>query len=108
MSTAPPDTGHWPRQVNSAAAPGAALTPSSGAPQRRLGLALAVIAAAQLIAIALLALIITVIAIRVKRADLAGINPMAAPAGSRSSRGPAMPDRSEQETEMNGTQLASK
>jgi hypothetical protein len=46
--------------------------------------------------IALLALIITVIAIRVKRSDLAGINPMAAPVDSRSSRGPAMPARSEQ------------
>ena len=58
--------------------------------------------------IALLALIITVIAISVKRSDLAGINPMAAPVDSRSSRGPAMSARSEQETEMNGAQLASK
>jgi EmrB/QacA subfamily drug resistance transporter len=58
--------------------------------------------------IALLALIITVIAIRVKRPDLAEINPMAAPADSPSTRDPATPARSEQETEMNRTQLVSK
>jgi Major Facilitator Superfamily len=51
LSTTPPDTGHWPREVNNAAAPDAAATPSSGAPQRRLGLALAVIATAQLMVV---------------------------------------------------------
>jgi hypothetical protein len=38
-------------------------------------------------AIALLALIITVLAIRVKRSDLAGINPMAAPVNTDTAPG---------------------
>jgi EmrB/QacA subfamily drug resistance transporter len=50
LSTTPPETGHLPREVSNAA-PAAAVTPSSGAPQRRLGLALAVIATAQLMVV---------------------------------------------------------
>jgi EmrB/QacA subfamily drug resistance transporter len=48
LSTTASDTRPWPREVDNATAPNAAVTPSSGAPQRRLGLALAVIATAQL------------------------------------------------------------
>ncbi len=51
MPTTPPDTGHLPPEVNNAAASNAAATPSSGAPQRRLGLALVVIATAQLMVV---------------------------------------------------------
>src|SRR5580658_10398407 len=50
LSTTPPETGHLPREVSNAA-PAAAVTPSSGAPQRRLGLALTVIATAQLMVV---------------------------------------------------------
>jgi EmrB/QacA subfamily drug resistance transporter len=51
VSTTPPDIGRLPRQVSNAVASNAAVTPSSGAPQRRLGLALAVIATAQLMVV---------------------------------------------------------
>ena len=58
MSATPPDIGQQAalngaaaREVSTAAAPTAASTPSSGAPQRRLGLALAVIATAQLMVV---------------------------------------------------------
>src|SRR5580693_2719705 len=51
LSATPPDSGQLPRQVSNAAASNAAATPSSGAPQRRLGLALAVIATAQLMVV---------------------------------------------------------
>jgi len=46
MPTPPPDTGPPTRVVSTAAASNATVTPSSGAPRRRLGLALAVIATA--------------------------------------------------------------
>ena len=58
MSATPPDTGQPAalgrapvREVSTAAASNATATPSSGAPTRRLGLALAVIAAAQLMVV---------------------------------------------------------
>ncbi len=58
MSASPPDTGHPAalngapaREVSTAAASNAAAIPSSGAPSRRLGLALAVIATAQLMVV---------------------------------------------------------
>jgi EmrB/QacA subfamily drug resistance transporter len=58
LSATPPDTGEQaalngavPREVSTAAASAAAATRSSGAPQRRLGLALAVIATAQLMVV---------------------------------------------------------
>jgi len=51
LSATPPDSGQLPREVSNAAASNAAATPSSGAPQRRLGLALAVIATAQLMVV---------------------------------------------------------
>lgn len=58
MSATPPDTGQSAalgsapvREVSTAAASNATATPSSGAPTRRLGLALAVIAAAQLMVV---------------------------------------------------------
>jgi EmrB/QacA subfamily drug resistance transporter len=58
LSATPPDIGQQAalngaaaREVSTAAAPAAASTPSSGAPQRRLGLALAVIATAQLMVV---------------------------------------------------------
>ena len=58
MSATPPDTGQPAalasapaREVSNAAASNATATPSSGAPTRRLGLALAVIAAAQLMVV---------------------------------------------------------
>ena len=58
MSATPPDTGQPAtlgrvpvREVSNAAASSATATPSSGAPTRRLGLALAVIAAAQLMVV---------------------------------------------------------
>jgi hypothetical protein len=58
LSATPPDTGEQAalngsaaREVSTAAAPVAASTPSSGAPTRRLGLALAVIATAQLMVV---------------------------------------------------------
>jgi len=51
VSTTQPDSRHLPREVSHAAASNAAVTPSSGAPQRRLGLALAVIATAQLMVV---------------------------------------------------------
>src|SRR5580700_11662278 len=51
LSATPPDSGQLPRQVSTAAASNATSTPSSGAPQRRLGLALAVIATAQLMVV---------------------------------------------------------
>src|ERR1700685_3260777 len=51
MPTPPPDTGPPTRVVSTAAASNAAATPSSGAPTRRLGLALAVIATAQLMVV---------------------------------------------------------
>src|SRR5580658_2014485 len=51
LSATPPDSGQLPRQVSNAAASNATATPSSGAPQRRLGLALAVIATAQLMVV---------------------------------------------------------
>ena len=58
MSATPPDTGQPAargrapvREVSTAAASDATATPSSGAPTRRLGLALAVIAAAQLMVV---------------------------------------------------------
>ena len=58
MSATPPDTGQPAalgrvpvREVSNAAASNATVTPSSGAPTRRLGLALAVIAAAQLMVV---------------------------------------------------------
>src|SRR6202451_3759865 len=51
MPTPPPDTGPPTRVVSTAAASNATATPSSGAPQRRLGLALAVIATAQLMVV---------------------------------------------------------
>ena len=50
-ATPPPGTGPPTRVVSTAAASNATATPSSGAPTRRLGLALAVIAAAQLMAV---------------------------------------------------------
>jgi EmrB/QacA subfamily drug resistance transporter len=51
VSTTQPDSRHLPREVSHAPASNAAVTPSSGAPQRRLGLALAVIATAQLMVV---------------------------------------------------------
>ena len=58
MSATPPDTGQPAalgrasvREVSTAAASNATVTPTSGAPTRRLGLALAVIAAAQLMVV---------------------------------------------------------
>jgi EmrB/QacA subfamily drug resistance transporter len=58
LSATPPDIGEQaalngavPREVSTAAASAAAATQSSGAPQRRLGLALAVIATAQLMVV---------------------------------------------------------
>ena len=51
MSATSPDTGQPTRVVSNAAASNATATPSSGAPTRRLGLALAVIAAAQLMVV---------------------------------------------------------
>ena len=51
MSATPPNTGLPTRVVSTAAAPDATATPSSGAPGRRLGLALAVIATAQLMVV---------------------------------------------------------
>ncbi len=51
MPTPPPDTGPPTRVVSTAAASNATATPSSGAPTRRLGLALAVIATAQLMVV---------------------------------------------------------
>src|SRR5260370_39431756 len=51
MPTPPPDTGPPTRVVSTAAASDATGTPSSGAPTRRLGLALAVIATAQLMVV---------------------------------------------------------
>jgi EmrB/QacA subfamily drug resistance transporter len=58
LSATPPDTGEQaalngavPREVSTAAVSAAAATQSSGAPQRRLGLALAVIATAQLMVV---------------------------------------------------------
>src|SRR5271169_681217 len=51
MPTPPPDTGPPTRVVSTAAASTATATPSSGAPTRRLGLALAVIATAQLMVV---------------------------------------------------------
>src|SRR5271169_2153422 len=48
MPTPPPDTGPPTREVSTAAASDATATPGSSAPTRRLGLALAVIATAQL------------------------------------------------------------
>jgi EmrB/QacA subfamily drug resistance transporter len=50
-ATPPPDTGPPTRVVSTAAASDATATPSSGAPTRRLGLALAVIATAQLMVV---------------------------------------------------------
>ena len=50
-ATPPPDTGPPTRVVSTAAASNATATPSSGAPTRRLGLALAVIATAQLMVV---------------------------------------------------------
>ena len=50
-TTPPPDTGPPTRVVSTAAASTATATPSSGAPTRRLGLALAVIATAQLMVV---------------------------------------------------------
>jgi EmrB/QacA subfamily drug resistance transporter len=50
-ATPPPDTGPAARVVRTAAAPKATATPGSGAPTRRLGLALAVIATAQLMVV---------------------------------------------------------
>ncbi len=51
MPTPPPDTGPPTRVVSTAASSDATATPSSGAPTRRLGLALAVIATAQLMVV---------------------------------------------------------
>ena len=51
MSATSPDTGQPTRVVSKAAASNATVTPSSGAPTRRLGLALAVIATAQLMVV---------------------------------------------------------
>jgi MFS family permease len=51
MPATPPDTGPPTRVVSTAAASNATATPSSGAPRRRLGLALAVIATAQLMVV---------------------------------------------------------
>jgi EmrB/QacA subfamily drug resistance transporter len=51
MSATPPNTGPPTRVVSTAAASNATATPSSGAPTRRLGLALAVIATAQLMVV---------------------------------------------------------
>jgi EmrB/QacA subfamily drug resistance transporter len=51
LSATSPDTGQPTRVVSKAAASNATATPSSGAPTRRLGLALAVIAAAQLMVV---------------------------------------------------------
>ncbi len=51
MPTPPPDTRPPTREVSTAAASDATGTPSSGAPTRRLGLALAVIATAQLMVV---------------------------------------------------------
>ena len=51
MPTPPPDTGPPTREVSTAAASDATATPSSGAPTRRLGLALLVIATAQLMVV---------------------------------------------------------
>src|ERR1700685_1594047 len=51
MPTPPPDTGPPTRVVSTAAASNATATPSSVAPSRRLGLALAVIATAQLMVV---------------------------------------------------------
>src|ERR1035438_10361609 len=50
-ATPPPDTGPPTRVVSTAAASNATATPSPGAPTRRLGLALAVIATAQLMVV---------------------------------------------------------
>ncbi len=50
-TTPPPDTGPPTRVVSTAAASTVTATPSSGAPTRRLGLALAVIATAQLMVV---------------------------------------------------------
>jgi EmrB/QacA subfamily drug resistance transporter len=50
LSATPPDTGQLPREVSNAAVSSAART-STGAPPRRLGLALAVIATAQLMVV---------------------------------------------------------
>jgi hypothetical protein len=50
-ATPPPDTGPPTRVVSTAAVADATATPSSGAPTRRLGLALAVIATAQLMVV---------------------------------------------------------
>ena len=50
LSTAPPDSGPLPREVRNTVSD-AAVTPSSVAPSRRLGLALAVIATAQLMVV---------------------------------------------------------
>src|SRR6202162_2744006 len=51
MPTPPPDTGPPTREVSTGAASNATATPSQGAPTRRLGLALAVIATAQLMVV---------------------------------------------------------
>src|SRR5271169_958717 len=51
MPTPPPNTGPPTRVVSTAAASDATATPGSGAPTRRLGLALAVIATAQLMVV---------------------------------------------------------
>src|SRR5260370_36131272 len=51
MPTPPPNTGPPPRVVSTVAASDVTATPSSGAPTRRLGLALAVIATAQLMVV---------------------------------------------------------
>jgi hypothetical protein len=51
LSATSPDTGPPTRVVSTVAAPDATATPSSGAPTRRLGLALAVIATAQLMVV---------------------------------------------------------
>ena len=51
MSGTPPDTGPLTRVVSTAVAADATATPGSGAPTRRLGLALVVIATAQLMVV---------------------------------------------------------
>src|SRR6202162_5988708 len=51
MPTPPPDTGPPTREVSTGAVSNATATPGSGAPTRRLGLALAVIATAQLMVV---------------------------------------------------------
>jgi hypothetical protein len=51
VSTTQPESRHLPREIGTAAAPVAGSPPNSGAPTRRLGLALAVIATAQLMVV---------------------------------------------------------